>query len=53
MLLRPQIVNCPTTYSILSAMKHQSKPLLLVFTFGLLSHYLRCIELARHLKRLL
>jgi UDP:flavonoid glycosyltransferase YjiC (YdhE family) len=30
-------------------MKHQSKPLLLVFPFGLLSHYLRCIEFGRHL----
>ena len=49
MLLHPQIVNCLTTYSILSAMKHHSKPLLLVFPFGLLSHYLECIELARHL----
>lgn len=31
-------------------MKHQSKPLLLIFPFGLLAHYLRCIVLARHLK---
>jgi hypothetical protein len=30
-------------------MKHQSKPLLLIFPIWLLSHYLRCIELARHL----
>lgn len=30
-------------------MKHQAKPLLLVFPFGLLSHYLRCIVIAKHL----
>ncbi|OYQ37979.1 hypothetical protein CHU92_07080 [Flavobacterium cyanobacteriorum] len=30
-------------------MKHYNKPLLLVFPFGLLSHYLRCLVLARHL----
>lgn len=28
---------------------HAQKPLLLVFPFGLLSHYLRCIVLCRHL----
>lgn len=30
-------------------MQHQPKPLLLIFPFGLLSHYLRCLVLARHL----
>jgi len=30
-------------------MKQEPKPLLLVFPFGLLSHYLRCIVVARHL----
>jgi UDP:flavonoid glycosyltransferase YjiC (YdhE family) len=30
-------------------MKHQPKPLLLIFPFGFLSHYLRCLVLARHL----
>ncbi len=30
-------------------MKHQPKPLLLIFPFGLLSHYLRCLALAKHL----
>jgi UDP:flavonoid glycosyltransferase YjiC (YdhE family) len=30
-------------------MKHQPKPLLLIFPFGLLSHYLRCLVLAKHL----
>lgn len=34
---------------LLLDMKHQAKPLLLIFPFGLLSHYLRCLVLARHL----
>jgi UDP:flavonoid glycosyltransferase YjiC (YdhE family) len=31
-------------------MNYNTKPLILVFPFGLLSHYLRCIVLADHLK---
>lgn len=41
--------HCTVLPARLSSSK-SGKPLLLVFPFGLMSHYLRCLMLARHLK---
>ena len=30
--------------------REEQKPLLLIFPFGLLSHYLRCLMLAKHFR---